>query len=219
MSLARITLRVATQLVCSLSHLTPSTVCHAKPPSQRCLPRVVGADSPVTGLQLFAELEWQPSHLSSWPRVYRFVPGSLLISEPVTQEDKGSKELTHSDLSCLNLPRPSPQVSPLISKLCPFQPKPDHHSQGVVMVQNTRSGVRRPWVPAQGLLSQRVFTYLLLRDAAKLPSKKVGPIYSPTSSVRQYPSPSFLYLYQSVWKKQDTTKQRNPLLPCLYFFH
>ena len=31
------------------------------------------------------------------------------------------------------------------------------------MVQNTRSGVRWPWVPAQGLLIQRVFTYLVLK--------------------------------------------------------
>lgn len=73
----------------ALCHLTPSTERHAKPPSQPCLPRAAGADSPVTGLQLFAELEWQLSHHSSWPSVYWLVLGPLLISEPVTQEDKG----------------------------------------------------------------------------------------------------------------------------------
>lgn len=65
MSLAQITLRASAQLACSLGHLTASMECHAKPFSQRCLPRAVGADSPVTGLQLFAELEWQLSHPSS----------------------------------------------------------------------------------------------------------------------------------------------------------
>ena len=110
MSLAQITLRASAQLACSLGHLTASMECHAKPFSQRCLPRAVGADSPVTGLQLFAELEWQLSHPSSWPRVYRFMLRSLLISEPVTEKDKGPREVTHGDLSDLNLPRPSPQI-------------------------------------------------------------------------------------------------------------
>ena len=49
----------------ALCHLTPSTNCHAKLPSQPCLPRAASADSPVTGLQLFAELEWQLSHHGS----------------------------------------------------------------------------------------------------------------------------------------------------------
>lgn len=65
MSLAQIILRAATQLASSFGHLTPSTECHAKLLSQPCLPRVVRADSPVTRLQLFAELEQQPNHPSS----------------------------------------------------------------------------------------------------------------------------------------------------------
>lgn len=52
------------------------------------------------------------------------------------------------------------------------------------MVQNTRPEVRQPWVPAQGLLIQREFTHLLLKNVAKGPSEKVGPNYIPTKSVR-----------------------------------
>lgn len=147
---------------------------------------------------------------------------SLLISEPVTEKDKGPREVTHGDLSDLNLPRPSPQVPPLlISQLCPSQTKPDHQSRRVVMVQNMRSGVRRPWVPPQGLLSQRVFAYLLLRDAAKL-LKRLGP-YILSSVVEDSAHSDFLHLYQSVWKTKQKTLYYCACLSFIsifsFFFH
>lgn len=82
------------------------------------------------------------------------------------------------------------------------------------MVQNTGPGVRRPWVSTQGLLSQRVFAYLLLNDAAKLPSKEVRPSYTPTNCIKTVPAPPLSPSFPICLMKKKKEKKL-----CLHVLH
>lgn len=201
MSLAQITPRASAQLACSLGHLTASVECHAKPFSQCCLPRAVSADSPVTGLQLFAELEWQLSHPSSWPGVYRFMLRSLLISEPVTERDKGPREVTHGDLSYLNLPRPSPQVPPVDqptlsfpNQAWPSVTEGSHGSEHEIWSQAALGSTPR--------ITESKGICIFAVERCCQTAKKAGPIYTLISSIRQCPFHTFS-IFTNLFGKQN----------------
>lgn len=70
-------------------------------------------------------------------------PGLLLPSEPATQKDKDAKELTHSNPSCLSLPRSSPESSGLSANSALSNTSLTITHRGV-MVHSTRYGVSRP---------------------------------------------------------------------------
>ena len=138
---------------------------------------------------------------SSWPGVYRFMLRSLLISEPVTEKDKGPREVTHGDLSYLNLPRPSPQVSPVDqptlsfpNQAWPSVTESNHGSEHEIWSQAALGSTPR--------ITESKGICIFAVERCCQTAKKAEPIYTLTSGVRQCPFHTFS-IFTNLFGKQN----------------